>query len=151
MFKTSLHSCLRGTRRGLLSRRTTDTLLGSKCEKSVSSNALAKCLTGISHDVAPKPSFTETFDRVYALAEGRSLSSPVNPQEIALVFIFLAQGTMFNIELPHYDSSMEDWLHLSELALVTGDFLSNNMVQGLQTLVSRTIADAELLLKKYST
>lgn len=43
---------------------------------------------------------------------------------------------MFNIEMPSYDSSVEDWLHLSERALVKGDFLSNNMVAGLQTLVS---------------
>lgn len=51
----------------------------------------------------------------------------------------MAQGTMFNIEMPHYDPSAEDWLHLSEWALVKGDFLSNNMVPGLQTLVSPEI------------
>lgn len=43
---------------------------------------------------------------------------------------------MFNIEMPDCDSSAEDWLHLSERALVKGNFLSNNMVAGLQTLVS---------------
>lgn len=64
-------------------------------------------------------------------------SSPtVNAQEIALVFIIMAQGTMFNIEMPHCDPSAEDWLRLSERALVKGDFLSNNTVAGLQTLVS---------------
>lgn len=51
----------------------------------------------------------------------------------------MAQGTMFNIEMPNYDSSAEDWLYLSERALVKGDFLSNNMVAGLQTLVSSDI------------
>ncbi|OQV06667.1 Fungal specific transcription factor domain-containing protein [Cladophialophora immunda] len=85
------------------------------------------------HDVAPKTRFQKTFDRVYNLSEGAS-SSPVNPQEIALVYIILAQGTMFNIEMPNYDPSVEDWLHLSERALVKGRFLSNNMVAGLQTL-----------------
>ncbi|PYI29943.1 hypothetical protein BP00DRAFT_437272 [Aspergillus indologenus CBS 114.80] len=78
--------------------------------------------------------FQKTFDRVYKFAEGASVSPRVNPQEIALVFIVLAQGTLFNIEMPNYDSSAEDWLHLSELALVKGRFLSNNMVAGLQTL-----------------
>lgn len=48
----------------------------------------------------------------------------------------MAQGTMYNIEMPNYDLSAEDWLRLSEQALVKGDFLSNNMVPGLQTLVS---------------
>lgn len=51
----------------------------------------------------------------------------------------MAQGTMFNIEMPDCDSSAEDWLHLSERALVKGNFLSNNMVAGLQTLVSPQI------------
>lgn len=52
------------------------------------------------------------------------------------MFIIMAQGTMFNIEMPDCDSSAEDWLHLSERALVKGHFLSNNTVAGLQTLVS---------------
>ncbi|KAL4893492.1 hypothetical protein BDV59DRAFT_207607 [Aspergillus ambiguus] len=86
------------------------------------------------HDVAPKVAFQKTFDRVYKLSNGESLSPPVNPQEIALVFIIMAQGTMYNIEMANYDPSAEEWLHLSERALVKGRFLSNNMVAGLQTL-----------------
>ncbi|OJJ02455.1 hypothetical protein ASPVEDRAFT_676961 [Aspergillus versicolor CBS 583.65] len=86
------------------------------------------------HDVAPKPMFEKTFNRVYKLSEGGTLSPRVNPQEIALVFIIMAQGTLYNIEMPNYDPSAEDWLHLSERALVEGNFLSNNMVAGLQTL-----------------
>jgi hypothetical protein len=42
---------------------------------------------------------------------------------------------MFNIEMPNFDSSAEDWLHLAERALVKGDFLSNNTLAGVQTLV----------------
>ncbi|KAI0891439.1 hypothetical protein F4806DRAFT_302651 [Annulohypoxylon nitens] len=97
------------------------------------------------HDVAPKASFEKTFDRVYRRAEGDS-SSLINPQEIALVYIIMAQGTTFNIEMPNYDSSAEDWLHLSERALVKGDFLSNNMVAGLQTL--HLMAHLHLILDK---
>ncbi|KAK5077349.1 hypothetical protein LTR51_003038 [Lithohypha guttulata] len=41
---------------------------------------------------------------------------------------------MYNIEMPHCDASVEDWLNLSEKALVKGEFLSNNMIPGLQTL-----------------
>jgi hypothetical protein len=51
----------------------------------------------------------------------------------------MSQGTIFNIEMPSYDSSAEDWLHLSERALVKGDFLSNNLLAGVQTLVSPEI------------
>jgi hypothetical protein len=95
-----------------------------------------KSLIKSSHDVAPRDPFKNTLDRVYKLADGPFSSPPINFQEIALVFIIMAQGTMYNIEMPNYDSSAEDWLHLSEQALVKGDFLSNNMVPGLQTLVS---------------
>ncbi|KAK5094261.1 hypothetical protein LTS08_008681 [Lithohypha guttulata] len=91
-------------------------------------------LTLFSHDVAPKETFQKTFDRVYSSSEGPSLSPSLNPQEIALVFIVFAQGTMYNIEMPHCDASVEDWLNLSEKALVKGEFLSNNMIPGLQTL-----------------
>jgi hypothetical protein len=50
----------------------------------------------------------------------------------------MAQGTMFNIEMPNCDSSAQEWLRISERALVKGEFLSNNTVAGLQTLVSLT-------------
>ncbi|KAI7154512.1 hypothetical protein KC349_g7603 [Hortaea werneckii] len=86
------------------------------------------------HDVAPREMFEPSFDRVYSQASGRPNSPKTNAQEIALVFIILAQGTMFNIELPSYDPSVEEWLRLSELALVKGHFLSNNTIPGLQTL-----------------
>ncbi|KAI8666838.1 Fungal-trans domain-containing protein [Fusarium keratoplasticum] len=86
------------------------------------------------HNVAPKPSFEKTFDRVFKRAESGCSSPPINAQEIALVFIIMAQGTMFNIEMPNCDSSAEEWLHLSERSLVKGEFLSNNTVAGLQTL-----------------
>ncbi|OAA59728.1 Transcription factor [Niveomyces insectorum RCEF 264] len=88
------------------------------------------------HDVAPKARFKTTFDRVYSLAAGGSTlpSPPVNFQEIALVFMIMAKGTAYNIEMPPNDSSAEDWLHLAEMALVKGDFLSNNTLAGVQTL-----------------
>lgn len=94
-------------------------------------------LTADSHDVAPKALFEKTFERVYQRAEGDGMVPPVHSQEIALAFIIMAQGTMFSLEMPHCDPSAEDWLRLSERALVKGEFLSNNMVAGLQTLVSR--------------
>lgn len=94
------------------------------------------CLTEASHDVAPRPNFDKTFDRVYTLSNGGFCSPTVNTQEIALVFIIMAQGTMYNIEMPTFDSSADGWLRLAELALVKGNFLSTNTIPGLQTLVS---------------
>ncbi|KAI9147388.1 hypothetical protein HJFPF1_12408 [Paramyrothecium foliicola] len=86
------------------------------------------------HDVAPRTSFQKIFDRVYALTGGEAPAPLVNPQELALVFVILAQGTMYNIEMASYDSSAEEFLHLAERALVKGDFLLNHTVPGLQTL-----------------
>lgn len=88
-----------------------------------------------SYDVAPKPSFTKTFDRVYNLREGQAVSPAINPQEIALVYMVMAQGTLYNIEMPFRDPSAEGFLHLAQSALVKGEFLATSTVAGLQTLV----------------
>ncbi len=127
-------------KRGLWPRHIIDIVPGSEYCGEVS---LEVCLTSCSHDIAPKACFEKTFHRVYACANQDSQSAPVNPQEIALVFIIMAQGTMYNIEIPSHDPSAEHWLQLSERALVKGNFLSTNMVAGLQTLVS---LDAEAVL-----
>lgn len=68
------------------------------------------------------------------------MQEKVNPQELALIFIVLAQGTLFNIEMPNTDPSAEDWLRLSEQALVKGKFLANNTISAVQTLVSIAFA-----------
>ncbi|KAJ4987063.1 transcriptional regulatory protein C1F7.11c 2 [Stagonosporopsis vannaccii] len=84
------------------------------------------------HDVAPRDRFEKIFDRVYALIN--DTSRRVNTQELALVFIILAQGNVFNIEIASDPTVPEELLRLSELALMKGDFLSNNTVAGVQTL-----------------
>lgn len=70
---------------------------------------------------------------MYTLTDGNPRR--INAQELALVFIVLAQGNVFNIEIASDPSVPEELLHLSELALMKGDFLSNNTVAGVQTLV----------------
>jgi hypothetical protein len=98
-------------------------------------------LTKASHDVAPRDRFEKTFDRVYALAN--EPSRRVNAQELALVFIILAQGNVFNIEIASDPTVPEELLRLSELALIKGDFLSTNTVAGVQTLVFvHTVCDS---------
>jgi hypothetical protein len=86
-----------------------------------------------SHDVAPRDRFEKTFEHVYAVTN--ETSCRVNPQELALVFIVLAQGNVFNIEIASDPTVPEKLLRLSELAMLKGDFLSNNTVAGVQTLV----------------
>ena len=84
----------------------------------------------------PKPAFTKIFEKIYGLTEQNiSKRSAVIHQEIALIFIVIAKGIIFNIELPMNDPTAEAMLRLSEQALVRGDFLSNNTIAGLQTLV----------------
>lgn len=94
----------------------------------------------ISHDVAPKAGFAKTFDRVYAASRRESLSPKINAQEVALVFVILAQGTRYNLEMPTQDPSVLEWLRLAEIALVKGQFLSNNMISGVQTLVCHEVS-----------
>lgn len=49
--------------------------------------------------------------------------------------MMMSKGTVYNIEMPTDDPSAEEWQHLSEMALVKGNFLSNNTIAGVQTLV----------------
>lgn len=92
-------------------------------------------LTSVSHNVVPEPNFAKTFGRVYTASRGEACTPKLNAQEIALVFIILAQGTRYNLEMPSNDPSVVEWVRLAEIALVKGQFLSNNMVAGVQTLV----------------
>ncbi|KAL1893125.1 hypothetical protein Sste5346_006557 [Sporothrix stenoceras] len=84
------------------------------------------------HDVAPKPRFQETFARVYSFVTPGTAppTSAINFQEVALVFMMMSKGTVYNIEMPTDDPSAEEWQHLSEMALVKGNFLSNNTIAG---------------------
>jgi hypothetical protein len=79
---------------------------------------------------------------VYKIVDRETLSPTLNTQEIALVYMIMSQGTLYNIEMAYNDSSAEDWLRLSELALVKGDFLATNTIPGLQTLVCLTLSNS---------
>nr|XP_018263450.1 uncharacterized protein I303_03319 [Kwoniella dejecticola CBS 10117]OBR85608.1 hypothetical protein I303_03319 [Kwoniella dejecticola CBS 10117] len=83
------------------------------------------------HDVVPRSDFQKIFDRVYGMS---ARVGSVTPQELALIFILLAQGTLFNLEMPNYDPSSEEWLNLSERALVKGNFFADNTIPAVQTL-----------------
>jgi len=57
-------------------------------------------------------------------------------QQLALLFIVLAMGALHNLELPPDDHSAGEYLALSRDALEAGDFIINNTLAGVQTLVS---------------
>ncbi|OCF40873.1 hypothetical protein I317_05323 [Kwoniella heveanensis CBS 569] len=87
------------------------------------------------HDVVPRHNFRKLFDRIFDVLPAAGDTRPtVAPQELALLYIVLAQGTLFNIEMPYNDPSAEHWLQLSERALVKSDFFANNTIPAIQTL-----------------
>lgn len=89
-----------------------------------------------SHDPAPRRTFQPIFDRVYAsLLEPRPENS-VHLQQLALVYMLLAMGTVHNIELPPHDESAEEYLALAQAAMTKGNFMNHATIAGLQTLVS---------------
>ncbi|WVQ84771.1 hypothetical protein IAT38_006928 [Cryptococcus sp. DSM 104549] len=62
----------------------------------------------------------------------------VPPQDLALLYIVLAMGSYYNLELPPDDPSIEEYLALSKMCLAKGDFMANNTISGLQTLLIMT-------------
>jgi hypothetical protein len=62
-------------------------------------------------------------------------SAHIAAQDLALLYIVLAKGAYYNLELPADDSSVEDYLSLAKCCLSKGDFLANNTITGLQALV----------------
>lgn len=84
----------------------------------------------------PRRTFQPIFDRVYAsLLEPRPENS-VHLQQLALVYMLLAMGTVHNIELPPHDESAEEYLALAQAAMTKGNFMNHATIAGLQTLVS---------------
>jgi hypothetical protein len=93
-------------------------------------------LTMTSFDIAPRSSFQPLFLRIYdQLADDGNLTESVTTQEIALVYAVLAMGVLHDLEVQPNDASADDFLRMAKLCLVKGDFMSNNAVAGLQTLV----------------
>lgn len=89
-----------------------------------------------SHDPAPRRTFQPIFDRVYASILQPRPENSVHLQQLALVYMLLAMGTVHNIELPPHDESAEEYLTLAQAALTKGNFMNHATIAGLQTLVS---------------
>ncbi|KIS00216.1 hypothetical protein L804_02865 [Cryptococcus deuterogattii 2001/935-1] len=88
------------------------------------------------HDPAPRRTFQPIFDRVYASILQPRPENSVHLQQLALVYMLLAMGTVHNIELPPHDESAEEYLTLAQAALTKGNFMNHATIAGLQTLVT---------------
>ncbi|WVR04222.1 hypothetical protein IAU60_001222 [Kwoniella sp. DSM 27419] len=86
------------------------------------------------HDTAPRRFFQPVFDKIYDSVEARA-HRQVHPQQLALLFAILAMGTLQNLELPPHDPSADEYLALAKGCLTKGDFLNNNTIAGVQTLI----------------
>ncbi|WVQ84767.1 hypothetical protein IAT38_006924 [Cryptococcus sp. DSM 104549] len=88
-------------------------------------------------DIAPyeqvQPIFDLIYDQVKRLPHVSGKDVP--PQELALLYSVFAMGAYYNLELPPDDPSIEEYLSMAKMCLAKGDFLSNNTMSGLQTLI----------------
>lgn len=87
------------------------------------------------YDVVPRPSYEPIFERVYAAVDEPSTEG-INPQELALLYIVFAMGALYSLELPPNDPVALEYHALSKACLAKGNFLVNNAMSGVQTLVS---------------
>ncbi|OCF39133.1 hypothetical protein I317_07074 [Kwoniella heveanensis CBS 569] len=86
------------------------------------------------HDTAPRRFFQPVFDKIYDSLASRSYRN-VHPQQLALLFAILAMGTLQNLELPLHDPSANEYLAYAKGCLTKGDFMNNNTIAGVQTLI----------------
>lgn len=103
----------------------------------MSLTALGKGLI-VSHDIAPRSAFDSVLREMYAHARriGKTgTTTRVNYQELALVYMVLAMGVLHNLEVGPNDPLGEEYLSLAKACLVKGDFLKNNTIAGVQSLV----------------
>nr|XP_031857529.1 uncharacterized protein CI109_007089 [Kwoniella shandongensis]KAA5524601.1 hypothetical protein CI109_007089 [Kwoniella shandongensis] len=88
------------------------------------------------HDIAPRPTFQRVFDQVYLARETERPERKVHAQQIALVYMILALGTVQNLELPPHDESAEEYIALGKACLSKGDFLNHGTIAGVQALIT---------------
>ncbi|WVW79032.1 hypothetical protein I302_100995 [Kwoniella bestiolae CBS 10118] len=86
------------------------------------------------HDTAPRRFFQPVFDRIFQCISTKNYRS-VHPQQLALLYAILAMGTLQNLELPPNDPTADEYLMLAKSCLTKGDFLNNNTIAGVQSLI----------------
>jgi hypothetical protein len=80
------------------------------------------------------------FDKLYTglRAGGSATEPPVSHQQMALLLVIFAMGTLYNLELAPNDSSAEEYFALAKTCLAKGNFMVHNTLAGVQTLVSQS-------------
>lgn len=116
---------------------TTSTLAGSELRGLYATDS--------SYDVCPRYVFDPIFQKVYyEMLPSRGAVRSVSPQELAIVFITMAFGSLHDLELPPNDPVSVDFYTTARLCLVKGKFLIHNTLAGVRTLVSFEILGTEL-------
>ncbi len=81
------------------------------------------------------------FRRIYE--PSRQPLTKVHLQEFGLLFVILAMGVRYGLELPMDDPAAAEYFTLAKTCLSQGDFLTYNSIVGVQALVSRLAASAD--------
>lgn len=78
------------------------------------------------------------FNKLYTglRSGGSAAAPPVSHQQMALLLVIFAMGTLYNLELAPNDSSAEEYFAMSKTCLAKGNFMVHNTLAGVQTLVS---------------
>ncbi|WWC87440.1 uncharacterized protein L201_002329 [Kwoniella dendrophila CBS 6074] len=86
-------------------------------------------------NIASRSLVESIFEKAYALLDSTGAQKrDVSAQQLALLFVILAMGAYYNLELAPDDSSVEDYVGVSQACLAKGDFLANNTTAGVMTL-----------------
>jgi hypothetical protein len=95
---------------------------------------VSAALIPISFDVAPREGFLPLFEKAYSSKQ--IIGARIDPQQLGLVFIILAMGSLHCLELPPNDPQADEYLAAAKACLAKGDFMIHNTISGLQALVS---------------
>nr|XP_019044409.1 hypothetical protein I302_07693 [Kwoniella bestiolae CBS 10118]OCF23339.1 hypothetical protein I302_07693 [Kwoniella bestiolae CBS 10118] len=88
-------------------------------------------------NIASRSLVDSIFEKAYAGSSSTGVQRrDVTSQQLALLFVIFAVGSYYNLELTPDDSSVEDYIRISQACLAKGDFLANNTTAGVQTLVA---------------
>ncbi|WVW79040.1 hypothetical protein I302_101003 [Kwoniella bestiolae CBS 10118] len=93
---------------------------------------------GWSYEIVTRVNVKKVVETVYNYMAGLNQEfrhSKNQFQELGLLFIVLAMGALHNLELRPDDTSAEEYMLCSEDCLTKGNFMTNNTVAGVQTVI----------------
>ncbi|KAM0750597.1 hypothetical protein T439DRAFT_380485 [Meredithblackwellia eburnea MCA 4105] len=87
-------------------------------------------------DIAPRNSFMPFFEKAYDTTSSKDMTSSNFPShDLALLFVILAVGSYYNLELPPGDPSVEEYLRISKCCLSKGDLMATNTLAAVKTML----------------